>query len=160
MATLDTVKKYFIIKKYIYLGSYCIGPLLLVFNSLVVFRTSVKPAGEKKVWEKSIGSLSTSKKSALGIIVKKKSATNSPSTSTNTSKPPAAKEVFKTPTPVLVKPTAPQKPAESSAKAVSNKSPVNPSVSANKSPAAVPVNPIGGLGGLLGDYSDSGSNSE
>jgi len=122
--------------------------------------TSVKPAGEKKVWEKSIGSLSTSKKSALGIIVKKKSATNSPSTSTNTSKPPAAKEVFKTPTPVLVKPTAPQKPAESSAKAVSNKSPVNPSVSANNSPASVPVNPIGGLGGLLGDYSDSGSNSE
>ena len=122
----------------------------------------MKPAAEKKVWEKSIGSLSTSKKSALGIIVKKKSTNNSPSTSSpNTSKPPsAAKEEFKAPNPVLVKPTTQQKPAESSGISVANKSPANASASANKSPVSVPVNPMGGLGGLLGDYSDSGSNSE
>ena len=130
--------------------------------TFIVFRTNVKPAAEKKVWEKSIGSLSTSKKSALGIIVKKKSTNNSPSTSSpNTSKPPsAAKEEFKAPNPVLVKPTTPQKPAESSGISVANKSPANASASANKSPVSVPVNPMGGLGGLLGDYSDSGSNSE
>lgn len=120
-----------------------------------------KPTGEKKVWEKSIGTLgssSASKKNGLGILVKKKSTATAPPLAANKS----MESTFKAPNPVLAKPAVVKKPVISSTNNIIG---VNVGTSSSKStplPAkpTVPLNPTGSLGGLLGDYSDSGSASD
>jgi len=117
---------------------------------------TTKPPGEKKIWEKSIGTLGSStsgKKNGLGILVKKKSATTPSPTSTTTANK-SADSAFKAPKPVLVKPVVTKKAANlgtSSSGSLSVPDPGKP---------AVPLKPTGSLGGLLGDYSDSGSASD
>lgn len=125
-----------------------------------------KPAtGEKKAWEKSIGTLgSSSKKGGLGILVKSKKAglgllVKTKSANPSTSNPTVAdNNTFKAPKPVLAKPVPVKKPVVSSASSGTT----NKSVGAQSSVVtpSVPLNPTGSLGGLLGDYSDSGSASE
>jgi len=114
-----------------------------------------KPVAEKKVWEKSIGTLGSSKKSGLGVLVKKKSSKDTP--------PPPV--TFKAPNPVPLK--SPNSIKSKNPAAVSNaasSSGTSSNQSINEKPAAPPAVPIGnlngGLGGLLGDYSDSGSGSD
>ena len=87
-----------------------------------------KKVVEKKVWEKSIGSLGSNKK-GLGILVKKPAAKNN--------------HDFKKPNVAAARPAASQPTQQKNA----------------GTSAATPTAVAGGLG-LLGAYSDSGSNSE
>jgi len=117
-----------------------------------------KPVTEKKVWEKSIGTLGSSKKSGLGVLVKKKSSKTAPT-------PPPA--TFKAPNPVPLKSPNSVKSVASNAASSSGTSSKSVEQSINQKAAAAPPSPSvpignlnGGLGGLLGDYSDSGSGSD